>query len=182
MESYIKSRLIETSLKIEFDKAQNNSEIFAREFTRLTQSDEDPIGEWLRLTKAKKGNLEGDSVIILELLVEIYRKIESLERTLSSIKKEYAPLTQKGEITTIGHSCFVVGNMLLEENTLYYGRIELPTFPTRIIPIYFVYHSELAWVEQIHGRDESEWDSYVASKERALIRTLKQNKRDENDE
>ena len=182
MDSYIKSRLIETSLKIEFDKVQNNPEIFAKEFTKLTQSDEDPIGEWLRLTKAKKGGLEGDSIIILELLVEIYRKIESLEKTLGSIKKEYTILAQKGEITTIGHGCFIMKNTSLEENTLYYGRIELPTFPTRIIPVYFIYRSELAWVEQIHGRDESEWDSYVASKERALIRTLKQNKRDENDE
>ncbi len=61
----------------------------------------------------------------------------------------------------------------LLENTLYYGRIELPTFPTRIVPVYFIYHSELAWIEQIHARDEIEWDGYVAGKERALIRSLK---------
>lgn len=176
MESYAKSRLIDTSLKVEFDKVHNNADEFAKEFSKLTQSDEDPIGEWLRLTKAKNGNLSGESMILLELMVEIYRKVESLEKSVNAIKKEYAPLQYKGEINTIGHSCFKIQNMNLEENVLYYGRVELPTFPSRIIPIYFIYQENLLWVEQIHSRDEAEWDSYVASKERALIRTIRQKK------
>ena len=79
MEKFNKSRLIETVLKIEYDVVQNNAELFAQEFNKLTQSDEDPIGEWLRLTRAKKRNLESDNVVVLELLVEVYRKIEMLE-------------------------------------------------------------------------------------------------------
>ncbi|WP_299549061.1 hypothetical protein [uncultured Helicobacter sp.] len=180
MENFAKSRLIQTSLNIEYEAVHNNAEAFVEEFNKLTQSDEDPIGEWLRLTRAKKGNLESDNVVILELLVEIYRKIESLEARISGDKKNYVALKNKGSINTIGHSCFALKDSNLLENTLYYGRIELPTFPTRIVPVYFVYHSSLAWIEQIHGRDEVEWDSYVASKERALIRSIKNSKKAEN--
>ena len=180
MENYVKSRLIDTSLRIEFDKVHNNADEFVKEFSKLTQSDEDPIGEWLRLTKAKNGNLGGESTILLELMVEIYRKVESLEKTIHSVKKEYVTLQYKDEIRTIGHSCFKMQCANLEENVLYYGRVELPTFPSRIVPIYFIYQENLAWVEQIHARDEVEWDSYVASKERALIRAIRQ-KRSEDD-
>lgn len=180
MENFAKSRLIQTLLNIEYEEAHNNTEAFAEEFNKLTQSDEDPIGEWLRLTRAKKGNLEPDNVVILELLVEIYRKIESLEARISGEKKDYVALANKDNISTIGHSCFALKESKLIENTLYYGRIELPTFPTRIVPVYFVYHSRLAWIERIHGRDEAEWDGYVASKERALIRSIKNSKREEN--
>ncbi|MCI5969352.1 hypothetical protein [Helicobacter sp.] len=179
MENFAKSRLIETLLNIEYAVAHNNAETFAEEFNKLTQSDEDPIGEWLRLTRAKKGNLEADNVVILELLVEVYRKIESLEARISGETKNYVALENKGSVSTIGHSCFALKDSKLLENTLYYGRIELPTFPTRIVPVYFVYRSGLAWIERIHGRDEVEWDGYVASKERALIRSIK-NKKVEN--
>ena len=178
MESFVKSRLIDTMLKISFEEARNNAESFAQEFNKLTQSDEDPIGEWLRLTRAKRGNLEADNAIILELLVEVYRKIESLEARISGNVKSYVPLENHATIGTIGHSCFALIDAELAENTLYYGRIELPTFPARIVPVYFVYHSNLAWIERIHGRDEVEWDSYVASKERALIRSIKNKKVD----
>ncbi|MBX7491398.1 hypothetical protein [Helicobacter turcicus] len=179
MENFTKSRLIKTLLNIEYEVVHNNAEAFAQEFNKLTQSDEDPIGEWLRLTRAKKGNLESDNVVILELLVEIYRKIESLEARISGETKNYVELKNKGSVGTIGHSCFALTDSKLSENTLYYGRIELPTFPTRIVPVYFIYHSGLAWIERIHGRDEAEWDGYVASKERALIRSIR-NKKVEN--
>lgn len=181
MENFAKSRLIHTALKIEFDKAHTNAESYALEFNKLTQSDEDPIGEWLRLMRAKRGNLEGENAVILELLVEIYRKIESLESHIEGNTKAYVPLGNQALIDTIGHGCFALLDTLLLENTLYYGRIELPTFPTRIVPVYFIYHSELAWIEQIHARDEIEWDGYVAGKERALIRSLKLNKKASDD-
>lgn len=182
MENFVKSRLISTALKIEFDKVHTNAESYALEFNKLTQNDEDPIGEWLRLMRAKKGNLEGENAIILELLVEIYRKIEALENRMEGTAKVYVPLGNQSIVQTIGHGCFALLNANLSENTLYYGRIELPTFPTRIVPIYFIYHSELAWIEQIHTRDEIEWDGYVAGKERALIRSLKLNKKANDDQ
>ena len=171
-----KSRLINTALKIHYDTAHSNAEEFAIEFNKLTQSDEDPIGEWLRLMRAKKGNFDNENTIVLELLVEIYRKIELLEHKIQGETKTYVPLSNEGLITTIGHSCFRIKDSTLQENTLYYGRVELPTFPTRILPIYFIFNTNLALVEKIHARDENEWDSYVASKERALIRSIRSSK------
>ena len=140
MENFEKSRLINTALQIQYQKAHDNAEEFAIEFNKLTQSDEDPIGEWLRLMRAKKGNLDSENTIILELLVEIYRKIEILENKIQGETKSYIPLSNKDIITTIGHNCFALKDSKLQENTLYYGRVELPTFPTRIIPIYFIFH------------------------------------------
>ncbi|MDY3113174.1 MAG: hypothetical protein SOW25_02475, partial [Helicobacter sp.] len=152
MENLVKSRLIDTSLKIEYSFVKDNAESFAQEFNKLTQSDEDPIGEWLRITKAKKGNLDSDNAVILELLVEVYRKIESLERRISGDIKDYTPLRESAEIRTIGHGCFAINKNLLE-NMLYYGRILLPTFPARVVPVYFTYSSNLAWIDRIHARD-----------------------------
>ena len=88
-----KSRLINTALKIHYDTAHSNAEEFAIEFNKLTQSDEDPIGEWLRLMRAKKGNFDNENTIVLELLVEIYRKIELLEHKIQGETKTYVPLS-----------------------------------------------------------------------------------------
>lgn len=172
-----KSRLIKTILNIEYEKAQIKSEECAKEFSKLTQSDDDPIGEWLRIMRAKKGNLDNENTIVLELLVEIYRKLETLEQKVEKNTKTYLPLDNSSVISTIGHGCFMIDNNQLEENILYYGRVELPTFPTRIVPIYFTYSNSLAKIEKIHARDEIEWDGYVASKERALIRIIKSDKK-----
>ena len=118
MENFVKSRLIDTMLKISFEEARNDAESFAQEFNKLTQSDEDPIGEWLRLTRAKRGNLEAENAIILELLVEVYRKIESLEARISGDVKSYVPLQNQPTIGTIGHRCFELIDAELAENTL----------------------------------------------------------------
>ena len=104
MENFEKSRLINTALQIQYQKAHDNAEEFAIEFNKLTQSDEDPIGEWLRLMRAKKGNLDSENTIILELLVEIYRKIETLEHKIQGETKSYIPISNKDIITTIDHN------------------------------------------------------------------------------
>lgn len=223
-----KTRLIATSLKIEFDSANISAENFAREFNKLTKSDDDPVGEWLRMARAKKGANNDDFSIVLDLLVEIYRKLGALENAINNIAKEYAPLRYCGEIETIGHGCFVlradsiktnqsylkavnkadsiesneaiessaqnpailnaqnaeqklqIPSFKISPNALYYARVELPIFPVRILPIYFIFDKNLARIEKMHSGDESEWDSYVASKERALIRTLRAQKGKEN--
>lgn len=241
-----KTRLIATSLKIEFDSANISAENFAREFNKLTKSDDDPVGEWLRMARAKKGGSGDDFNIVLDLLVEIYRKLGALENAINNISKEYAPLRYCGEIETIGHGCFAIradsikinqsylkaaqkaqeaqneasiesggldsiesngANSIessgadsiestqnsqnlpqkieiprfkFEPNALYYARVELPIFPVRILPVYFIFDKNLARIEKMHSGDESEWDGYVASKERALIRTLRAQKGKEN--
>ena len=172
-----KSRLINTTLNIQYEPTHIKSEECAKEFNKLTQSDEDPIGEWLRIMRAKKGNFDSENTIVLELLVEIYRKLEILENKIEKNPKTYIPLQYSSNISTIGHGCFMLQDSNLLENILYYGRVELPTFPTRIVPMYFKYSNQLAFIEQIHARDEAEWDSYVASKERALIRMIKSDKK-----
>ena len=43
MENFEKSRLINTALQIQYQKAHDNAEDFAIEFNKLTQSDEDPL-------------------------------------------------------------------------------------------------------------------------------------------
>lgn len=194
------SRLVPTSLEIKFScvgkleldtqkadihtaeylsKSLVATHPFWVEFHSRTQADNDPVIEWLKRTKSKRGGVDEDQGLVLDFLVEIYRKLDTLEGLIANRQVHYEKLDYNGVIDRIGHGCFsvqVLENQPLEEEMLYYGRVDLPTFPKRLVPLFFTKREDLCYVLKIHAHDESEWDGYVASKERDLIRELKRKK------
>lgn len=167
--------LVEAPLEVEFDFANLNPHDYEREYSTLGEGEDDAIGQWLRVAKAKGETSESDPVV-LHLIVELYRKIDRLEQIITNNVPKNFPLNHKGPVARIGFEYFEVREPLLKEGEHYYGRIVLPLHNRKEIPLYFVAQSPtLAKIVRIHSRDEKEWSAYTMSRERLMIRQLKGN-------
>ncbi|HEX5624331.1 MAG TPA: hypothetical protein VFX57_07830, partial [Sulfuricurvum sp.] len=133
------------------------------------------IGQWLRVAKARGDVAESDPAM-LYLMVELYRKMDRLEQLMTQSAPKQLNLTQDAAIGRIGLEHFELTIPLLQEGDRYYGRIEVPVYPRREIPLYFeAVSATLAKIIRIHSRDENEWGAYMRTRERAMIRHLKGN-------
>jgi len=166
-------RLVKAPISIVYDLA--NTDLHEREYHTLSEADDDAIGQWLKLAKAKGETSESDP-IALKLLIELHRKIDNLERLIKNEKSPRIPLSSKAEIAKIGFGFFELEEDQLDSESGYYGRITMPTYPQREIGVFFkAVNERLAKIEKIHDRDEKEWGAYVAARERVMIRELKGN-------
>jgi len=166
-------RLVPAPLKIGYDIADQNSDVYEREYQLLSESDDDPIGQWLKIAKAKGETKESDPVL-LNLLVELHRKVDQLTQIVKNETPERIELSYSTEIESIGFEHFQLKGPGLKAGMRYYGRIEMPIFPKRDVPVWFVALDEkVAKIERIHDRDEKEWNSYVVARERVMIREMK---------
>ncbi len=163
--------LIEAPLHITFELVNDeNRERFMKEFKSLSEAESDPIGHWLKIKKAKGETQDSDEVLI-ELIVELHRKVERLEKMLKGENIDLKPLEKEGEIESINFTHFKFRELSLEPQELYYGRVELKLYPQREIPIFFKATSEtLAEIDKIHDRDEKDWGTYFRARERVMIR------------
>jgi hypothetical protein len=152
---------------------------YEREYQKLSESDEDPISQWLKLAKAR-GDTRDTDPILLELVVELHRKIDALEMFLKDEKPTRISLISEAEIESIGFEHFKINDDMLEVGQIYYGRIAMPVHPKRDVAIYFkAQEPSLAKIIMMHDRDEKEWASYMTARERVLIRETKKAKKDE---
>lgn len=166
-------RLVDASLEIAFDKADANPDEFEREYLKISEADDDAIGQWLRVAKAKGDTAESDPAV-LHLMVELYRKMDRLEQLIMQSAPKHLNLSRKSGILRIGFEHFELNEPLLLEGERYYGRIELPVHPRKETPFYFEALSPtVAKIVRMHSRDENEWGTYIRSRERAIIRHLK---------
>ena len=166
-------RLVPAPINLVFGEVAENGENYEREFHQMSESDEDPIGQWLKLAKARGDTSESDPVL-LNLMVELYRKMEKLEQLLTMSAPTRLPLEQEGTIESIGYEHFKLKEGALKPGVRYYGRVEMPVHPKRDIAVFFeaLDHS-LAKITQMHDRDEKEWASYLTARERVMIRQMK---------
>lgn len=166
-------RLVTAPISIVYDVADDS--LHEREYHSLSEADDDAIGQWLKLAKARGETSESDPVA-LKLLVELHRKVDTLERLIKNEKPNRIGLHTEGKIDSIGFGYFKLDKSDLEAGQRYYGRITMPTYPQREIGVFFTAEDEvLAKLEKIHDRDEKEWGAYVTARERVMIRELKGN-------
>ena len=169
-------RLVPAPISIEFSEADLDKEAFEREFQQLSESDDDPISQWLKLAKARGETAESDQVL-LKLVVELHRKIDALEAYLKNETPKRVSLMHSAEIDSIGFEHFKLKEPLLEAGKLYYGRIAMPVHPKRDVGVFFkALDSQLAEIVKMHERDEKEWAAYMTARERILIRELREKK------
>jgi hypothetical protein len=136
----------------------------------------DPISQWLKLAKSKGDTRETDPVL-LQLVVELHRKIDALEMFLKDEIPTRISLTSSAKIDSIGFEYFKLDNALFEIGEVYYGRIEMPIYPKRDVGVFFTAVDEkLAKFIKMHDRDEKEWCAYMTARERVLIREAKEDK------
>jgi hypothetical protein len=168
-------RLISAPIAIFFSLADENKEEFEREYHQLSESDDDPIGQWLKMAKARGETAESDPVL-LKLMIELHRKIDSLERLIKNEEPKRVGLTCKEMIDSIGFENFMLKNPSLQEGELYYGRIEMPVYPKRDVGVFFKAEDDkLAKIVKMHERDIKDWSAYVTARERVMIREMKGN-------
>lgn len=167
-------RLVSAPISIVFDEAQREKELYLREFGQLSESDEDPINQWLKLAKAK-GETSDTDPVLLNLVVELHKKIDALERFLKNEEPQRVSLLYETAIESIGFEHFKIKESLFKEGVEYYGRVQMPVHPKRDIAIFFsAIDNSLAKITKIHERDEKEWSAYLTSRERVLIREARE--------
>jgi len=166
-------RLVPSPINLSFSATSLDSDLFEREYQQLSESDDDPIHRWLKLAKAKGETAETDPVL-LELLISLHNKIDSLEMIIKNEVPKRIALSTHADIKAIGFEHFSLKTPLLKEGREYYGRVELPVHPKRDIGMFFKAQTKtLAKVIKIHERDEKEWSAYMTARERILIREAK---------
>ncbi|MDA7817075.1 hypothetical protein N9A28_02675 [Sulfurimonas sp.] len=169
-------RLVQAPISLEYSESNVNNNEYIREYQQLSESDEDPISQWLKLAKAKGDTVDTDPVL-LNLVVELHRKVDALERFLKNEEPNRVSLTTKSDIESIGFEHFKLKDEVLQEGTEYYARVAMPVHPKRDIAIFFkAIDKSLAEITRIHERDEKEWSAYLTARERVLIREARENK------
>lgn len=166
-------RLVDATLTIECDVENFNPIECEREYIQLSESENDAIGQWLRSNKAKSDVGENDTIII-QLLSELYRKIDRLEQVLLNTEPNRVILSIHARIGRIGYEYFELTEPVMEIGKHYYGRLEIPIHPIREAGLYFEALSPtLAKIIRIHQKDSNKWGMYMMARERAIIRHLK---------
>jgi len=163
-------RLIPTPLFIEFEE---DKAIFKEEYDKLGAEIDDPVGQYIKMAKARGETKETDKVL-LELIVALHRKIDDLTNFIKNEKKELIFLNKKTKITDIGFEHFKIKEPLLKTNQKYYGRLKIPFFPQREVPIYFIgVNKYIAEILIMHDRDIKDYNAFITARERAIIREKK---------
>jgi hypothetical protein len=164
-----KIRLIPAIIDFEFDEYDGEKQ---KEFDILGSETDDPIGQYIKLAKAK-GETKDTDPVLLELLIALHRKVDELTAIIKNEEKNYLPLKYKTKITEIGFDYFKIEDDLFE-NKKYYGRMHLPVFPPRVVPVIFSgFKKNIAKIEFMHERDEKDYNAYIMARERAIIRQMK---------
>jgi hypothetical protein len=170
-------RLIPAPIEITFSFADKDEESFKREYHSLSESDDDPIGQWLKLAKARGETSETDQVL-LNLIVELHRKIDQLEAYIKQEVPKRVELDFKADIDAIGFEHFRLKQGILQKDNIYYGRLLMPVYPKRDVPIYFkALNQNIAKILKMHERDEKEYNAYVTARERVLIREMREKRK-----
>jgi hypothetical protein len=165
-----KIRLIPAIIDFEFDEYDEKKQ---KEFDTLGSETDDPIGQYIKLAKAS-GETKDTDPVLLELLIALHRKIDELTAIIKHEEKNYIPLKYKTNILKIGFDYFKIEDDLFEKNKKYYGRMKIPVFPPRIVPVIFKgIDKNIAKIEFMHERDEKDYNAYIMARERAIIRQMK---------
>lgn len=167
-------RLVNAPISLIYSEISADKENFQREYHQLSESDDDPINHWLKLAKARGETSETDP-LLLNLLVELHRKIDALEMFLKNEEPNRVSLRDEVQIESIGFEHFKVENAVFQEGNEYYGRIEMPVHPKRDVPVFFkAISKDLVEITKMHERDEKEWSAYLTARERVLIREARE--------
>ncbi len=169
-------RVVNAPLIIEYEEIEKRYDELKKEYDSLSEYEEDSIGQWLKLAKAKGDTRDSDQVL-LTLMVELHRKIDELTALVKDEERDFVKLENLQRIEGIGYEHFKLENSVLTLGKEYYGRIAMPVFPKREIPLFFkAVKSNMAEITLMHDKDIKDWSAYVVARERVMIRELKKRK------
>lgn len=166
-------RFVPTNLDIYFEEIGAREDEFLAEFDKLNTNEEDPLGAWYKRAKSRGETKESDQ-ILLTLLVELHRKIDDLNAFLRNEKVVKIELEKTAKVQAIGFDGFSVSDEILQAGKMYYARISMPIFPKRDVVVFFeAIDTKIAKITKMHESDESDFNAYVAARERVMIREMR---------
>lgn len=167
-------RFITTVLECHYEEVINsNKRLFKDEYDALSEYETDTVGQWLKNAKARGETGESDQVL-LTLLVELHKKIDRLESIIKGEKSEYLQLLEETKVLGLNFDYIKVKDDCFEEGKHYYLRIPMPVFPKREMPIFLTgVNQNTAKISLISQKNLQDWNSYITSRERELIREAK---------
>ena len=166
-------RLVPSTLDLVYEEVGESVENFEREFNVISESEENSITQGIKHAKMR-GESDETNILILNILSELYRKMDKIEHLLVHGSLKRLSLASSAFIESIGLEHFKLTAGTLEAGKRYYGRVEIPTFPKREIAFYFEgIEPSIAKIEKIHVRDKEAWGYYMTACERIMIRQMK---------
>lgn len=166
-------RLYPANLDIVFEEILDKKDEFTLEFDKLSGSEDDPLGQWLKRAKSRGETKESDQVL-LTLLTELHRKFDELNAFLRNEKISKLELKESSMIEGIGFENFAIKEAKFKPKGSYYARICMPIFPKRDVAIFFeAIDEKTAKITKMNDSDESDYNGYVTARERVMIRELR---------
>jgi len=166
------ARLIPAPLEMHYEIIEDETP-YLREFEKLSQNEEDPVGQWLKLAKARGETSESDGVL-LTLLVELHRKVDALSAYVRDEIPQRLELALFSTVEAIGFEHIQLENDGFKTGAKYYARVTMPVFPKRDIPLFLEAQTpKLAQIQKMHDSDQKDWDAYMMARERIIIRQQK---------
>ncbi len=173
----LETRLVKARLNIEFQLLSDSIESrVLEEYQVITQLHNNSIDKWLHSLQAKSGDCKcgGGSLILGEMLVHIYRKLEHIENIIIGSEVRYVPLENISHTEQLGHGVILLDSVTLQKDKQYYIRLSLPIFPARCIPLFAIAIEEnILKIIKIGDRDLKDYDSYIVSVEREMLKARK---------
>ena len=168
------SKLIQVDLQIEYEVVTDeNKKQLQQEFDALGEHNQDPIGSYIKLAKARGETRENDDILI-SLLIELHRKIDNLESILLQKEENRLSLVHASPVLALGHTHLQIANLDIMPQSKFYGRMKIPVFPPREIPLYFSStEGDIGKIDFMHNKDSIDYDMYITARERSLIRQMK---------
>jgi hypothetical protein len=164
-------RFVDSVLTVSLEQVNEASIVeFQKEYKILSDFEDDAVGQWLKLAKARGDTQESDEVLVT-LLVELHKKIDALTAIIKDDEREFLELEHSLKICGVGFDHIKLEESVLEEGQEYYVRVSMPVFPVRQMPLFVKAVSKsIAEIVTMHHKDQQDWNSYVTSRERIEIR------------
>lgn len=170
----IQTRLGKCSLNLAYEYIDEQCvHMYEEDFAALAAFSETPMLKWIK-TMHSKNTLSEEGVIIVEILTEMYKKIDRLERILTHQDENLLPLAHEARLRFVGHDALCLGEEqsfgeMIGQGRIY-ARMFVPLFPERIVGIFAkVLHPQIAKIEHIHIKNRTYFDTFVAECERSMI-------------
>ncbi|ANV97309.1 hypothetical protein BBW65_00020 [Helicobacter enhydrae] len=127
----IETRIVESALKVDVRQVEKIGGETYEEYIQLNRVQESGIERWLKHAKGR--DYDGDE-LMLDLLVEMFKKIEKLEKMLAQTQDNLLTLHQQITTSHIGHGVLCFQESVLKKGGIYYGRLFLPFFQKKLCP------------------------------------------------
>ena len=93
---------VDAPIEIAYEERLSRAIELERDFSSYAKSDEDPLGEWIKMAKAKGETKESDPVL-LAILLDLHRKMDDLQMLVKGETKKVFKLEKSHNLTQINY-------------------------------------------------------------------------------